>query len=73
MFRACRCRGSSARDVALRFGLAALVLLPLCAGQLGHVTRREWIQATGLALLAGIGLYLQTLGLVWADASVAAF
>jgi drug/metabolite transporter (DMT)-like permease len=60
-------------DVALRFGLAALVLLTLCAHQLRHITGREWWQAGGLALLAGIGLYLQTLGLAWADASVVGF
>jgi len=60
-------------DVAMRFGLAALVLLPFCARHLGGVTRREWIQAVGLALLAGTGLYLQTLGLAWADASVVGF
>ncbi len=60
-------------DVAMRFGLAALVLLPLCLRHLLNITRREWIQATGLAFLAGIGLYLQTLGLAWADASVVGF
>ena len=60
-------------DVAMRFGLAALVLLPLCIAQLRNITRREWLQAGGLALLAGTGLYLQTLGLAWTDASVAAF
>jgi drug/metabolite transporter (DMT)-like permease len=60
-------------DVAARFGIAALVLLPLCARQLGNITWREWIQAVGLALLAGTGLYLQTLGLAWADASVVGF
>ncbi len=60
-------------DVAARFGLAALVLLPFCARHLGGITRREWIQAVGLAVLAGTGLYLQTLGLAWADASVVGF
>jgi drug/metabolite transporter (DMT)-like permease len=60
-------------NVAMRFGLAALVLLPFCARHLGNITRREWIQAVGLAVLAGIGLYLQTLGLAWADASVVGF
>ena len=60
-------------DVAMRFGLGAVVLLPLCARNLGNITRREWIQAVGLALLAGTGLYLQTLGLAWADASVVGF
>jgi drug/metabolite transporter (DMT)-like permease len=60
-------------DVAARFGLAALVLLPLCLRSLANITRREWIQAVGLAFLAGIGMYLQTLGLAWADASVVGF
>jgi drug/metabolite transporter (DMT)-like permease len=60
-------------DVALRFGLAAVVLAPLCARELISLTRREWLQATGLALLAGLGLYLQTLGLAWADASLVGF
>jgi drug/metabolite transporter (DMT)-like permease len=60
-------------DVAMRFGLAALVLLPLAARHVLHITRREWMQAIGLALLAGMGLYLQTLGLIWADASVVGF
>lgn len=60
-------------DVAARFGLAALVLLPFCGRSLLKIRRREWMQAMGLASLAGIGLYLQSLGLVWADASVAAF
>ncbi|MEI9999712.1 MAG: hypothetical protein WDO13_11405 [Verrucomicrobiota bacterium] len=60
-------------DVAVRFGAGVLVLLPLCAGGLGTITRREWLQAVGLAFLAGTGLYLQTLGLAWADASVVGF
>jgi drug/metabolite transporter (DMT)-like permease len=60
-------------NVAMRFGMAALVLLPFCARYLGNITRREWIQAAGLAVLAGIGLYLQTLGLAWTDASVVGF
>jgi len=60
-------------DVAMRFGLAALFLLPFYGRSLLNVTWREWSQATGLALLAGAGLYLQTLGLAWTDASVAAF
>ena len=60
-------------DIALRFGLAALVLLPFCGRGLLNIQRREWMQAIGLAFLAGTGLYLQTLGLVWTDASVAAF
>jgi drug/metabolite transporter (DMT)-like permease len=60
-------------DVAVRFGLAALVLLLFCVRDLLNIRRREWMQAVGLAFLAGMGLYLQTLGLAWTDASVAAF
>jgi drug/metabolite transporter (DMT)-like permease len=60
-------------DVAMRFGLAALLLLPFYGRGLLNVTRREWSQAGGLALFSGIGLYLQTLGLAWTDASIAAF
>ncbi len=60
-------------DVTMRFGLAALLMLPLYLRQLGDITLREWLQAVGLAFLAGTGLFLQTLGLAWTDASVAAF
>jgi len=60
-------------DMAARFGLAALCLLPFYIRQLGCITFREWSQALGLAFLAGPGLYLQTLGLAWTDASVSAF
>ena len=56
-----------------RFALAALFLLPIYARQLTRVTGREWSQAIGLALFAAGGLYLQTLGLAWTDASIAAF
>ncbi|MCE0499026.1 MAG: DMT family transporter [Methylacidiphilales bacterium] len=60
-------------DMAVRFGLAALCFLPFLIRQLGGITFREWSQALGLAFLAGPGLYLQTLGLAWTDASVSAF
>jgi drug/metabolite transporter (DMT)-like permease len=60
-------------DLAMRFGGAALLFLPFYAGHLASVTRREWLQAAGLALFGGVGLYLQTLGLAWTDASIAAF
>jgi len=59
--------------VAIRFALAALILLPFFASQLRRVTVTEWSQAIGLAILATGGLYLQTLGLAWTDASIAAF
>jgi drug/metabolite transporter (DMT)-like permease len=60
-------------DVALRFGLAVLFLLPVYGRGLARISGKEWSQATGLALFAGAGLYLQTLGLAWTDASIAAF
>ncbi len=60
-------------DMSIRFGLAALVLLPVYARHLHRITLREWSQALGLACFAGAGLYLQTLGLAWTDASVSAF
>ncbi len=60
-------------DVAIRFGLAALFLLPIYGHQLARINWREWSQAIGLAFFAAGGLYLQTLGLAWTDASVTAF
>src|SRR5580658_7435928 len=60
-------------DMAVRFGLAALCFLPFQWRHLGRIAFLEWSQAVGLALLAGVGLYLQTLGLAWVDASVSAF
>jgi drug/metabolite transporter (DMT)-like permease len=52
-------------NMAMRFGVAALLLLPFYGRNLFRVTGREWSQATGLALFASAGLYLQTLGLAW--------
>jgi drug/metabolite transporter (DMT)-like permease len=60
-------------DMAVRFGVAALFLLPFSGRQMLTMTGREWSQASGLATLAGVGLFLQTLGLAWTDASISAF
>jgi drug/metabolite transporter (DMT)-like permease len=60
-------------DVAFRFGLSIFILLPIVGANLLRVTRREWSQALGLALFAAGGMYLQTLGLAWTDASITAF
>ena len=60
-------------DMAFRFLIASLFFLPFYGRQLFSATREEWGQAGGLALFAGAGLYLQTLGLSWTDASVSAF
>jgi drug/metabolite transporter (DMT)-like permease len=63
----------SCADVTVRFGLAALFLLPLYGRDLARITAKEWSQASGLAVLAVLGLYGQTLGLAWTDASISAF
>jgi drug/metabolite transporter (DMT)-like permease len=60
-------------DVGMRFGIAALFLLPIYGRGLVNVTAREWSQGLGLAFFAGIGTCLQNLGLAWTDASIAAF
>src|SRR5258708_6860768 len=57
---------------AMRFGLATLFLLAVYGRELRRVDWREWSQAVGLSFFCGAGLYLQTLGLAWTDASVAA-
>jgi len=59
--------------MAARFLLAELLLLPFYGRELLSITRREWSQASGLAFFAGAGIYLQTIGLLWTDASVSAF
>jgi drug/metabolite transporter (DMT)-like permease len=66
-------RALAGADMAVRFGIAALFLLPFYARRLGTITAREWSQGLGLGLFAGAGLYLQTLGLAWTDASISAF
>ena len=63
----------AAANVAIRFVLAVAVLLPIYGAQLVYITGREWSQAIGLAVFAVGGLYLQTLGLAWTDASITAF
>jgi drug/metabolite transporter (DMT)-like permease len=62
-----------AADMAVRFLLAALLLLPFYGRDLLTISRREWSQAGGLAFFAGAGIYLQTIGLLWTDASISAF
>jgi drug/metabolite transporter (DMT)-like permease len=61
-------------DMGMRFGLAGVMLLFVYGGELRHrVTGLEWSQALGLGFLASAGLYFQTLGLAWTDASISAF
>ncbi len=63
----------AAANVAIRFAVAAVMLLLIYGAQFTYVTAREWSQAIGLAVFAVGGLFLQTLGLAWTDASIAAF
>jgi drug/metabolite transporter (DMT)-like permease len=60
-------------DMAARFLMATLFLLPFYGRDFFTSTRGEWSQAGSLALFAGAGLYLQMVGLAWTDASVSAF
>ncbi len=60
-------------DMAARFLMATLFLLPFYGRDFFTATGREWSQAGGLAFFAGAGLYLQMIGLAWTDASVSAF
>jgi drug/metabolite transporter (DMT)-like permease len=60
-------------DMAVRFGLAAVFLIPIYGREWVRITWQEWSQAVGLAIFAGGALYLQTLGLALTDASIAAF
>jgi drug/metabolite transporter (DMT)-like permease len=60
-------------DMAVRFGLAALVLLAIYGRGLARISALEWSQGGGLAFFAGVGMGLQTLGLAWTDASITAF
>jgi len=63
----------AAANVAIRFALAVAILVPIYGAQFVYITGREWSQAAGLAIFAVGGLYLQTLGLAWTDASITAF
>ena len=63
----------AAANTAVRFLCAAIILLPIFGREILTISRREWSQAAGLALFGGLGMFLQLLGLVWTDASVAAF
>jgi len=59
--------------IVYRFGIAALILLPLSARTLDRFNRLELEQGVGLGLFAGVGLLLQVDGLAYTAASTSAF
>ena len=59
--------------LAIRFGLAALLLLPLCARTLRALTLAEIEQGLGLGLFGSLGLVFQMDGLAYTSASTSAF
>lgn len=63
----------SADFLAVRFGIAALVMLALCWRQVGALTSRERALGLVLGLLYAVAQLLQTEGLVHTDASRSGF
>ncbi len=63
----------SAWCLALRFGLAAVILALVLLPRLRHFTRRETEQAVAMGLVTAGGMLLQMDGLSWTEASTSAF
>jgi drug/metabolite transporter (DMT)-like permease len=59
--------------LSVRFGLAALVLLPLSYVILRRLPGKLWIKSLGVGAALGAGYVFQTLGLQTAGATVSAF
>jgi drug/metabolite transporter (DMT)-like permease len=59
--------------LAVRFVVAALVMLLLFQRQLRRLPRRQWLQGLALGALYGVAQLLQTWGQVYASASVTGF
>lgn len=59
--------------LAIRFGLASLLLLPWCGRTLRGLSRLELEQGIGLGLFASVGLVFQMDGLAYTPASTSAF
>lgn len=64
---------SPADFLAVRFCLAALILLPATWGRLKRLTRGQWLRGVGLGAIYGVAQILQTVGLTTTDASVSGF
>jgi len=59
--------------LAVRFGVAAAVMVPVCLRQVRALTRRELTVGVGLGVLYGAAQLLQTVGLAHTDASRSGF
>lgn len=59
--------------LAIRFALAAAVLVPLTWGRLRRLSRRSWSRGLGLGAVYGMAQIVQTVGLRTTDASVSGF
>ncbi|MDO4242372.1 MAG: DMT family transporter [Actinomyces sp.] len=59
--------------LAVRFAIAATVMVALTGRRLLELDRRRWVQGLGLGALYGIAQILQTVGLRTTDASVSGF
>lgn len=59
--------------IAIRFGLAALIMLMVCAKSLRQITRLELWEGIGLGVFASAGLIFQMDGLAYTSASTSAF
>lgn len=59
--------------LVVRFGLASIVMLLVCAGTIRRLTRLEIWEGTGLGIIGGVGLIFQMDGLAHTAASTSAF
>jgi drug/metabolite transporter (DMT)-like permease len=59
--------------LAIRFGIAAVLMLALFARHVRRLGRREWVVGVGLGVVYGVAQILQTIGLAHTDASVSGF
>lgn len=60
-------------SISIRFGLAALIMLLVCAKSLRQITRLELWEGLGLGVFASAGLIFQMDGLAYTSASTSAF
>lgn len=63
----------AATTISIRFALAALVMLALCAPTLRKLTRLEIWEGAGLGAFGSVGLIFQMDGLAYTSASTSAF
>jgi drug/metabolite transporter (DMT)-like permease len=59
--------------IVYRFAVASLIMVFLCRGSLGALTRLEFIQGISLGLFGGAGILFQVDGLAYTHASTSAF